>query len=401
MPMLPTIRGVMGRVKKLLVMSAGHKDISKGTERVTRECTYPDFMKCKPWNFKGTEGVVELTQWYEKMKTVLRISNCSVENQIKFSTCTLLGSTLTWWNSHVMTVGPDVAYVMTWVDLKKRMTDKYYPRGDMKKLESELWNLRVKSNDVVSYNQRFQELSLLCVRMFPEEADKIERYVDGLPDVIHRSVVASRPKTMQEAIKMANELMDKKNNTWAESQAENKRKVDDTSSSNQIQRQQQNKRQNTGMAYTVGSGKKKLYAGSKPLSTANVNTANNQRGNGMGQKPTCYKCGSQGHFRKDIPKFKNNNRGTQGGNATAPANLGSNEMEDKSEKNQLEDVPIVQNFLEVFPEDLPGLPQTRHVQFQIDLIPGAAPVARAPYRLAPSKMIELSDQLKELSKKAL
>nr|GFB57336.1 reverse transcriptase domain-containing protein [Tanacetum cinerariifolium] len=223
------------------------------------------FMKCKPWNFKGTEGVVELTQWYEKMKTVLRISNCSVENQIKFSTCTLLGSTLTWWNSHVMTVGPDVAYVMTWVDLKKRMTDKYYPRGDMKKLESELWNLRVKSNDVVSYNQRFQELSLLCVRMFPEEADKIERYVDGLPDVIHRSVVASRPKTMQEAIKMANELMDKKNNTWAESQAENKRKVDDTSSSNQIQRQQQNKRQNTGMAYTVGSGKKKLYAGSKPL----------------------------------------------------------------------------------------------------------------------------------------
>nr|GFC86481.1 reverse transcriptase domain-containing protein [Tanacetum cinerariifolium] len=92
----------------------------------------------------------------------------------------------------------------------------------MKKLKSELWNLRVKSNDVVSYSQRFQELALLCVRMFPEESDKIERYVGGLPDVIHESVVASRPKTMQEAIDMENELIDKRNNTWAECQAENK-----------------------------------------------------------------------------------------------------------------------------------------------------------------------------------
>nr|GEV66519.1 hypothetical protein [Tanacetum cinerariifolium] len=79
-----------------------------------RECTYPDFMKCQPLNFNGTEGVFELTQWFEKMETVFRISNYSGENQIKFSTCTLLGSALTWWNSHVMTIGLDVACAMTW-----------------------------------------------------------------------------------------------------------------------------------------------------------------------------------------------------------------------------------------------------------------------------------------------
>ncbi|GKA68686.1 hypothetical protein Tco_0768603 [Tanacetum coccineum] len=72
----------------------------RGSERVARECTYQDFMKCKPLYFKGTEGVVELTQWFERMETVFRISNCSVENQVKFSTCTLLASALTWWNSH-------------------------------------------------------------------------------------------------------------------------------------------------------------------------------------------------------------------------------------------------------------------------------------------------------------
>ncbi|GKD33027.1 hypothetical protein Tco_1248536, partial [Tanacetum coccineum] len=85
----------------------------------------------------------------------------------------------------------------------------------MKKLEAELWNLKVIGTDVVKYNQRFQELALLRVRMFPEEADKIERYVGGLPDMIHGNIMASKPKTMQEAIEMATELMDKRVSTIA------------------------------------------------------------------------------------------------------------------------------------------------------------------------------------------
>ncbi|GJR36721.1 reverse transcriptase domain-containing protein [Tanacetum coccineum] len=187
----------------------------RSTERVARECTYQDFMKCQPLYFKGTKGVVELTQWFERMETVFRISNCSMENQTKFSTCTLLASSLTWWNSYVMTVGHDVAYAMTWTDLRKKMTDKYCPRNEMKKIETELWNLKVKGTDVIGYNQRFQELALLCVRMFPDESDKIERYVSGLPNMIHGNIVVSRPKTMQDAIEMATELMDKKISTLA------------------------------------------------------------------------------------------------------------------------------------------------------------------------------------------
>ncbi|GJS32121.1 putative reverse transcriptase domain-containing protein [Tanacetum coccineum] len=546
------------------------------TERVARECTYQDFMKCQPLYFKGTEGVVELTQWFERMETVFRISNCSVDNQIKFSTCTLLA------------------------DLRKKMTDKYCPRNEMKKLEVELWNLKVKGTDVTGYNQRFQELALLCVRMFPEESDKVERYVGGLPDMIQGSVVASKPKTMQEATEMASELMDKKINTIAERQAENKRKFDDTSKNNQ-NHPQHNKRQNTGRAYTAGSGDKKQYGGSKPLcpkcnynhngpcapkcykcnkfghlgrncrSSASVNLGSNQRGNGTGQGPTCFECGVRGHFKTDYPKLKNNNnnRGNQVRNANAPAKVyavghagtnpdsnvvtgtfllnnryasilfdtgadrsfvstvfssqiyitpstldhyydveladgriiglntilrgctlnlmnhpfninlmpvelgsfdaiigmdwltkyqavivcvekivripwgnetlivhgdGSNrgnetrlniisctkthkyllkgcpiflahvttkKAEDKSEEKRLEGVTIVRDFPDVFPEDLPGLPPTRQVEFRIDLVPGVAPVARAPYRLAPSEMKELSKQLQELSDKGI
>nr|GFB37865.1 reverse transcriptase domain-containing protein [Tanacetum cinerariifolium] len=199
------------------------------TKRVTRECTYQDFMKCQPLYFKGTKGVVKLTQWFERMEMVFRIRNCLAKNKIKFATCTLLAGALTWWNSHVRIVGTDAAYVMTWIELKKKMADKYCLKNEMKKIETELWNLEVQGTDLTRYNQRFQELALLCVRTCPEESDRVERYIGGLPDTIHGSVAASKPKTMQEATEMATGLMDKKIRTYAERQAANKRKFEDTS----------------------------------------------------------------------------------------------------------------------------------------------------------------------------
>ncbi|GJS03360.1 reverse transcriptase domain-containing protein [Tanacetum coccineum] len=328
---------------------------ARRTERVARECTYQDFMKCQPLYFKGTEGVVELTQWFERMETVFHISNCSVENQIKFSTCTLLAGALTWWNSHVRIVGHDVAYAMTWIDLRKKMTDKYCPRNEMKKLEVELWNLKVKGTDVTGYNQRFQELALLCVRMFPEESDKVERYVGGLPDMIHGNVVASKPKTMQEATEMATELMDKKISTFAERQAENKRKLDNN---NQAQ-QQLPKRQNVAQVYAAGTGERKEYAGTLPLCNkckfhhngpCTVKCANCKRvghltrdcwssaATNNQRTLTCYECGNQGHYKSDCPKLKNRNHGNQAeGTGTHGMVLALGGGETDQDPNNIED----------------------------------------------------------------
>nr|GEU46034.1 reverse transcriptase domain-containing protein [Tanacetum cinerariifolium] len=84
----------------------------RGFMPIARECTYQDFMKCQPLNFKGIEGVVGLTRWIEKIKTVFHISNCPQKNQVKYATCTLMDNALTWWNTHKRTIGIDVAYVM-------------------------------------------------------------------------------------------------------------------------------------------------------------------------------------------------------------------------------------------------------------------------------------------------
>ncbi|GJS55803.1 putative reverse transcriptase domain-containing protein [Tanacetum coccineum] len=342
---------------------------ARRNERSVRECTYQDFIKCQPLFFRGTEGVVNLTQWFERMETVFRISNCTVENQVKFAICTLMGTALTWWNSHARTVTNEVAYAMTWSDLKKKMTTKYCPRNEIKKIEIELWNLKVQGTDVVAYNQRFQELALLSDRMFPEETDKIERYVGGMPDSIYSSVVASKPKTMQEAIEMATELMDRKNNTLAERQAENKRKIEDTPRNNQTQ--QPNKRQNTGRAYAAGNGDRRPYEGAKPRcpkcnfnhygpctpsctnckkpghlakdcrsrpATANNNNRNNNNNNNRNNNNNnnrnnnnqraqgantnaivCFECGAPGHFRSNCPQWKNKNQGNGNGVARAYA----------------------------------------------------------------------------------
>nr|GFC46327.1 hypothetical protein [Tanacetum cinerariifolium] len=176
-------------------------------------------------------------------------------------------------------------------------------------------------------------------------------YIRGLPDMIHGSVVASKPKTMQEAIEIVTELMDKKVRTFAERETASKRRFENTSRTTQNQQQQHsNKRQNTDRVYTAASGGKKQYGGSKPLcakcnyhhdgpcapkchnynkighsasdcrNVANTNNANNQRGTGSGKKLGCYECGVQGNFRRECPKLKNNNNhGNQGGRNNAPA----------------------------------------------------------------------------------
>ncbi|GKD40046.1 DNA-directed DNA polymerase [Tanacetum coccineum] len=188
------------------------------------------------------------------------------------------------------------------------MSNKYCPRGEIKKLKVEMWNLKVKGTDVV------------------------EKYVGGFPDMIHRSVMTSKPKTMQDAIESATELMDKKISTLAERQAENKRKLNNN---NQAQ-QQPPKKQGVAIDYTTRSDERKEYVGT--LSLCNkckfhhngqciVKCANCKRvghltrdckspaATNTQRNLTCYECGNQGHYRSDCSKLKNQNHGNQAGGA--------------------------------------------------------------------------------------
>ncbi|GJW29635.1 reverse transcriptase domain-containing protein [Tanacetum coccineum] len=120
-------------------------------------------------------------RWFEKMEIVFYISKCPEKSQVKYATCTLLNSALTWWNSHKRTIRTEAAFSMSWRELMKLMTKLYCPRNEIQKMETELWNLTVKNNDLAAYTQRFQELTMMCTKMVPEEEDRVEKFIGGLP----------------------------------------------------------------------------------------------------------------------------------------------------------------------------------------------------------------------------
>nr|GEV84027.1 reverse transcriptase domain-containing protein [Tanacetum cinerariifolium] len=185
-------------------------------------------------NGDGSHSVVGLTRWIEKMELDFQISGCAVENQ-----------------------------------------------GKIKKLEIELWNLKVKENNVPAYTERFQELTLIYTKFVANETEKIDKYVSGLPDNIYGSVKASKPKTLDETIELANDLMDQKLRTYAERQSNN-RKADDSFRNNQGH-----------FARDYGS-------------SGNANVVNAQRNNWANPKGNgCLECGATGHFKRNCPKIKN------------------------------------------------------------------------------------------------
>ncbi|GJS73249.1 reverse transcriptase domain-containing protein [Tanacetum coccineum] len=493
-------------------------------------------------------------------------------------------------------------------------------------MENELWNLKVKGTNLTAYNQRFQELILLCPEMVPNTDRLLERYIEGLPLNIKGNVTSSKPVDLHEAIEMAQGLMYQVVQELGENSGD-KRKWNgnhyNNNNPNTTSNLNPNKRPETARVFTAGQGS---YAGKLPYcgkcgrhhTDACPPTCHNcgraghkvkdcrapprpasQRGpgsqGGQGSDVTCFGCGEKGHYKNKCPNNGSQGRGnqirgnqqnpqnnqrqnqgnpkgnnqastsTQGGrrapgrvyslcaeaavkdnnvvNGTflinnvyasvlfdtgadrsfvsyafskyidippttldtnysveladgkslttntilrgctlnlqnhlfkidlLPIELGSfdvivgmdwmaehraevvcyekyirvpygNDMlivqgersgvknesrlevissirtqgyidkgcqvflvqmmkkeETEASEKRIEDVPVVRDFPKVFPEDLPGLPPTRQVEFHIELIPGTAPVARAPYRLAPAEMKELAEQLKELSDK--
>ncbi|GKE94762.1 reverse transcriptase domain-containing protein [Tanacetum coccineum] len=155
-------------------------------------------------------------------------SRCAEENKVTFATGTLTDDALSWWNAYAQPMGIEQANQITWTELKRLLTNKYYPWTEIRKMKEELYNLIVKGNVLKPYVRRFQELTVLCLNMVPNNDKLLEAFIGGLPRSIEGNVTASKPQTLEEAINIAQRLMDQvTKHAPMQVSSDNKRKFDD------------------------------------------------------------------------------------------------------------------------------------------------------------------------------
>nr|GEU76484.1 hypothetical protein [Tanacetum cinerariifolium] len=481
------------------------------------------------------EGAVGLVRWFKKMENTFEISECAEGKKVKFSTATLHGRALTWCNSHVATLGREVANGRPWTEVKQMMTDEFCPTEEVQRLEDELRHLELRDINIAAYTERFNELA-------------------------YRVLI---PATLNDAVRMAHALMEHKIQAKNERIAEGlKRKWENNNQGNNNNNNSHNRGANQtriapkcnrcGRCHFDQCPPKCVNCGRMGHKAKDCQSKNVASGDTVQPNVVCYECGESGHKSRTCPKKADRRGGNLQGQAyvirDAEHNQGPNVVTDtfllnnryatmlfdsgvnkrfmdikfshlidikqvklnssyevkladekvvstnsvlrgctldlldhlfdidlmpidgtfdvivgmdwleerdalivcgkkevcvpyknkklvvKSDssvsrlkvisciksrkyiergsqlfiaqvtekeptKKQLQDMPVICNFPEVFPDDLPGLPPPQQVEFKIELIPGAAHVAREPYRLAPSELKELLDQLKELSEK--
>ncbi|GKA65091.1 putative reverse transcriptase domain-containing protein [Tanacetum coccineum] len=399
-----------------------------------RECLFAGFIKCGPTQFHGNEGAVEICRWFEKTESVFGISECA-ERRL------------------------DVANGKSWTDMRKMMMEESCPDEEVQRLENKLRSLKLRDTNIAAYTQRFNKLALLCpellvpmkrrrksellfkggMRIAESNTEKRCGKIGHRTNDYRKRIVATGANT--QPIRACYECGDRNHNR---SQCPNR--------NNQIGGN------TTGRAYAVREAEQRQglnvvastflinnrYASVLFDSGSDKSFVNTSLSHLIDIRPvrlnTSYeveladgrivstnivlRCCTLNLFNQlfqiDLmPIVLGTFDIVIGMDWLVEHDVvivcGKKEVhipvknevlvvkahvtEKEPSERRLEDVPIIRDFPEVFPDDLPGLPPPQQVEFRIDLVPGATPVACAPYRLVPLEMKELSDQLQELSEK--
>ncbi|GJZ44876.1 putative reverse transcriptase domain-containing protein [Tanacetum coccineum] len=401
---------------------------------VTQSCSIKKFRASGAKELFRTKGVVGLLTWFESIESVLHITKCLAESQVEFASSILQGCALTWWNTLVQTRGREASIAQPWEDFKKLLMEEYYPDDEIQKLEIEFWNHKMVGSDIDGYTARFHELARLVPHMVTPENQRSavsmanHLTTDGIKDGIFKKQENARNK--------------KRSNDQNKNRGRDDRNKRQRTGRNfaLITQEQGQRNQAQGRAFSLGVAKApqdpNVVTGTFSLndhfaivlfdSGADYSFISTNFLLLINMKPSIVSPDYeleiasglkvvtnmivQGmdwlsklrakivFFEKIIQIPLSNEENLEVHDECPKGNLKQLKTMKVSEP-KIENIPVVHEFCGVFLEDLSGLPPSREVEFHIDLIPGAMPVVKSPYRLAPTEMQDLSNQLKELQEK--
>ncbi|KAJ0902482.1 putative nucleotidyltransferase, Ribonuclease H [Helianthus annuus] len=539
-----------------------HTQRPKKRKAATPGCTFKEFLACKPAEFAGNEGATATLRWLEKTEAVIAISKCADEDQVMYASNLFKEGALEWWNTVLQAKGRREAYAMTWEEFKNLVERKFCPEYEKEQMANKFLNHQMTGVDCRGYTSTFFEYARVVPNLASPEPVLISRYIWGLISEIRNIVKAARPRTIDDAVELANTLTDELIRTRDEDRKnELAQKI---TQGFRVGNSSNFKKRGTGQSSNVPLCKfcKKRHFGKCNRICNFCKTTGHREENCRKKTIICYNCGEAGHIKPECPKLinpadnkpkaaegttKKNVRAFQlttqeaelipdviagtflvhnvyakvlfdsGANQsfintsfcqalklplttvrqiftveTADGNsieinqvlqkveielsghkfvanllpmklaefdvvlemdwLIANHAQIICDRNSIEiqaptgkvikisgdkprkplkfisvmkvanyernqgivymisviictkgkefkEIPVVSEYPDVFPEDLPGLPPDREVEFRIHLIPGTTPIAKAPYRLAPTEMLELKKQLDELLSK--
>ncbi|GKE02762.1 putative reverse transcriptase domain-containing protein [Tanacetum coccineum] len=308
-----------------------------------------------PKEYDGKGGALVYTRWIEKMESVQDISGCKDNQKVKYTASSFIGKALMWWNSQIHTRSREAAVGMSWEDFKTLTRDDFCPSNELQNLETELWNHVMVGVGHAAYTDKFHELA---------------RNVNP--------VNAKNPAAARRACYKCGAI-------------------------NGVQGCGNNGNQARGRVFMLGAKEvcpdPNIVIGVEPSDLGfsyEIEIASG--GNfdviiGMDWLSN-HKAEIICHekvVRIPLPDGK-----VLRVIGERPREKMRHLVSAKAKKQKQEELVVVRDFPEVFPDDLSGLTPSREIKLQIELVPGATPVAKSPYRLAPSKMEELLGQLKEL-----
>nr|GEU73352.1 putative reverse transcriptase domain-containing protein [Tanacetum cinerariifolium] len=356
---------------------------------MAQECSFTRFMKCGPTQFHGTEGVVRLVRWFEKIENTFEISH-------------------------------EVANGRPWTEVKQMITDEFCLTEEVQRLEDELRHLKLRDMNIAAYTERFNKLALLCPDVVPNEKKKVKLYIKELPEIIKSETTSSRPATLNEAVLQAYVIRDAEhnqgpnvvtgtfllNNRYATMLFDSK--VDKSFVDIKFSHIINIKPVKLNLSYEVELADGKIVSTNSVLSGCTLNLLDHlfdidlmsiKLGTfdvivGMDWivvRDALIVCGKKEvhvPYKNKTSVVKSDSSASRLKvisciNARTYIERGSQLFiaqvtEKEPTKKQLQDVLVICNFPEVFLDDLPGLPPPRQVEFKIELIPDAATVTRAP-----------------------